>query len=67
MKIYSAGEIAKILKIPYYTLDYLERQQKIPKAKRTTSNQRFYTERDLLEIKKILAQNQDIESLDAAV
>ena len=66
MKIYSSGEIAKILKIPYYTLDYLERRKKIPKAKRT-SNQRFFTEADLLEIKKILAQNQDIESLDAAV
>ena len=67
MKIYSSGEIAKILKIPYYTLDYLERRGKIPLAKRTTSNQRFFTEGDLLEIKKILAQNQDIESLDAAV
>ncbi len=65
--IYSAGQISEILRIPYYTLDYLERRGKIPLAKRTTSNQRFFTEGDLLEIKKILAQNQDIESLDAAV
>ena len=54
MKIYSAGEIAKVLKIPYYTLDYLERRQKIPKAKRTTSNQRYYTEADLMLIRRIL-------------
>ena len=54
MKIYSAGEIAKILEIPYYTLDYMERQGKIPKAKRTTSNQRYYTEADLTQIRRIL-------------
>ena len=41
MKIYSAGEIAKLLGIPYHTLDYLERRRKIPEAGRTTSNQRF--------------------------
>ncbi len=54
MKIYSAGEIAKILKIPYYSLDYMERRGKIPAAKRTTSNQRYYTEEDFEELKEIL-------------
>ena len=67
MKIYSAGQMARILKIPYYTLDYLERQGKIPLAKRTTSNQRFYTEADLEEIQKILARRPEIESSDAAI
>ena len=67
MKIYSAGEVARILKIPYYTFDYLERQGKIPFAKRTTSNQRFYTEADLEEIQKILAQRPEIESSDTAM
>lgn len=54
MKIYSAGEIAKILGMPYYSLDYLERRGKIPAAKRTTSNQRFYTEEDLKDLKRWL-------------
>ena len=67
MKIYSAGEVARMLQIPYYTLDYLERQRKIPLAKRTTSNQRFYTEADLEEIQKILARRPEIESSDAAI
>ncbi len=55
MKIYSAGQMARILKIPYYTLDYLERRKKIPKAKRTTSNQRYFTEADLTLIRRILS------------
>jgi len=62
MKIYSAGEVANILNIPYYTLDYLERRGKIPAAQRTTSNQRMYTENDLQDLKERLSKIKLIES-----
>ncbi len=52
--IYSAGQISEILRIPYYTLVYKEKQGKIPQAKRTTSGQRYYTEADLMLIRRIL-------------
>lgn len=54
MKLYSAGEVAKLLRVPYYTLNNLEKTGKIPLASRTTSNQRIYTEDDILELKRIL-------------
>lgn len=62
MKIYSAGEIAKKLKIRYYTLDYMERQGKIPEAKRTTSNQRFYTEEDFQKLRQIIKPEGEVET-----
>ena len=62
MKIYSAGQVAKILKIPYYSLDYLERQGEIPEASRTTSNQRFFTEADLSKLKSILNKEETLEA-----
>ena len=64
MKIYSAGQMARILKIPYYTLDYLERQGKIPLAKRTTSNQRFYTEEDLQRLRQIIKPEGELETVN---
>ena len=63
MKIYSAGQVAKILKIPYYSLDYLERRGKIPEAKRTTSNQRFYTAADVSKLKNILNKEEILEAV----
>ena len=54
LKIYSAGEAAKFLNIPYYTLHNLEVTEKIPRAERTSSNQRYYTRDDLGKIKEIL-------------
>ena len=64
MKIYSAGEIAKLLGIPYHTLDYLERRGKIPEARRTTSNQRFYTEEDLQKLRQIIKPEGEVEAVN---
>ena len=55
MKILTAGEVAKGLGIPYYTLDYLERVGKIPIAKRTGTNQRIYTKKDVEIVRQILS------------
>jgi DNA-binding transcriptional MerR regulator len=54
MKIFTAGEAAKQLGIPYYTLDYLERVGKIPLARRTGTNKRIYTRNDVERIRQIL-------------
>ncbi|MFC1682890.1 MerR family transcriptional regulator [Candidatus Zixiibacteriota bacterium] len=54
-KIYTAGEVAKQLGIPYYTLDYLERVGKIPAARRTGTNKRIYTKADVEKIRMIRA------------
>lgn len=54
MKIFTAGEVAKQLGIPYYTLDYLERVGKIPAARRTGTNQRIYSKDDVERIRRIL-------------
>ena len=62
MKIYSAGQVAKILKIPYHCLDYLERRGEIPEARRTTSRQRIYTEEDLRDLKNILNKKEILEA-----
>ena len=56
MKLYSAGEAAKFLEIPYYTLHNLEVTEKIPRSERTSSNQRNYTRDDLDKIKDILSR-----------
>jgi len=61
MKIFSAGEVARMLDIPYYKLDYLERQGKILYANRTTSNQRFYTEEDLQKLRQIIKPEGEME------
>jgi len=61
MKIFSAGEVARMLDIPYYKLDYLERQGKILYANRTTSNQRFYTEEDLQKLQEVIKPEKDMD------
>ena len=54
MKVFNIGEASKFLKIPFYTLQYAERVGKIPKARRSSSGHRIYTEQDLTELKDIL-------------
>ncbi|MEE9170271.1 MAG: MerR family transcriptional regulator [bacterium] len=54
-RIYTAGEAATFLGIPYHRLDYYERVGKIPPAHRTGTNQRIYTHEELLTLKKLLS------------
>ena len=59
MTVFSSGQAAKKLGIPFYTLDYLERVGKIPKAKRVgETGQKYYTDEDLEKIRLIV---EDIE------
>ena len=55
-KIHTAGEVATILSIPYHRLDYYERRGIISKASRTSTNQRLYTDEDIINIKRILQE-----------
>ncbi len=64
MKIYNLGEAARILKIPFYSLQYKEKVGKIPEACRSSSGHRIYTEEDLRELKQIL--NKQEKSLEMA-
>jgi len=53
-KIYLTGDIVKILGITKTWLYALEREKKIPKARRDPiSNYRYYTNDDLKQLKKI--------------
>ncbi len=56
MEIYNLGEASRILGIPFYTLQYLERAGRIPKARRSSSGHRCYTREDLEKLKEILDQ-----------
>jgi len=60
-KIYNTGEAAKILKIPYYSLQYAEQVGNIPQASRSTSGHRIYTEDDLSRLKKMLQKKEKLE------
>ena len=62
MKIYTAGEVAELMGLPYHRLDYLERRGKIPRAQRTGTNQRIYTEFDLHELQKRLSAMGELPS-----
>jgi len=57
MKIYNLGEAARILKIPFYSLQYREKVGKIPEARRSSSGHRIYTEEDLMDLKSILKED----------
>ena len=61
MKIFNLGEAARLLEIPFYRLQYLERAERIPRAKRSSSGQRFYTEKDLMKLKQILNKEETLE------
>ena len=63
MKIFNLGEAAKILEIPFYRLQYLERAERIPKARRSSSGQRFYTQKDLMKLKQILNKEETLEAV----
>ena len=54
MKVFNIGEASKFLKVPFYSLQYAERVGKIPKARRSSSGARIYTEKDLNELKEML-------------
>ena len=54
MKIYTSGEVAKILNIPYNKLIYMENVGKIEPAFKTGSDKRLYTDDDIKAIKKVL-------------
>lgn len=59
MKIFNIGEAARILEVPFYTIQYLERTGKIPKASRSSSGHRYYTNEDLEILKRLFSQKQE--------
>ena len=63
MKIFNLGEAAKSLGIPFYRLQYLERAERIPRANRSSSGQRIYTEKDLMKLKQILNKEERLEAV----
>lgn len=54
MRIFTTGEIAQILNISRHKLYYMEETGKIPRATKTGTWKRFYTEEDLAKLRKIL-------------
>ena len=54
MKIYTSGEVARLLGIPFNKLLYLENTGKIDPAKRTGTYKRYYTKEDLEMLKEQL-------------
>ena len=63
MKIYNLGEAAKLLEIPFYSLQYAEKVGKIPQAARSSSGARIYTEKDLMKLKQILNKEETREAV----
>jgi DNA-binding transcriptional MerR regulator len=55
-RIYSPGEICRMLNIQFYTLAYLETTGQIPKAPRTGANRRYYTDELFEQIRLKLLQ-----------
>ena len=53
MNILTSSDICRETGVDYSKLVYAERRGYIPKAKRTNTNQRFYTENDLQELKRL--------------
>jgi len=51
-KIFTSGEVSEILGIRFYTMNYWEIVGKLPKAKRTETGQKYYTEEDIEMLKK---------------
>ncbi len=54
MKIYTSGEVAKILGITYEQLLYKEKRGYIKTAQKTGSGKRIYNDNDIKAIKKVL-------------
>ena len=54
MKIYTTGEVARMLNIPFYQLLYLEKTGKISPARKTGTDKRYYYYGDIEIIKERL-------------
>ena len=54
MKLMTTGEVARELSISVEWLRKMERDGRIPKAKRMLNQRRVYTEEDLAHLKKII-------------
>jgi len=53
---YSIGEVAKMVRVSTVSLRSWEKQRLIPKPNRRPTNQREYTEQDILAIRNFLSQ-----------
>jgi len=54
MRIWTASNVVELLGIPYHRLLYWESMRKIPRARRTETNRRFYTEEDIAALRRAL-------------
>ncbi len=54
MRIWTASDVVEILGIPYHRLIYWEATRKIPRARRTENDKRFYTDEDLVGLRQAI-------------
>ncbi len=54
MRVYMASTVVQLLGIPYHQLTYWEITKKIPPARRTENHRRFYTEEDIVELRRAI-------------
>lgn len=55
MKVYTTGEACRLLGIRMHRLFYLEEAGQIPRARRTGTSKRYFTEADIQKLRETLA------------
>lgn len=54
MKLFSTGEVARLVGVSLENLAYRERTGKVPRASRMGNGKRFYTESDIRRLKNLI-------------